>query len=89
MRKSIFYPRVTSEADIQSDHYIVRSRIRLKLTRLEEIENSMVMFNVRKLIRDEMSRRCNQGVKNSFEYLRDIEHQEEEHDQIWEIKTAE
>ena len=71
------------EADVCSDHYLLRTRIRLKLARAEGMKEARVGFDVRKLQSEEIRRKYNTEVKNRFEVLGDIEYPEEEHDTIF------
>ena len=58
-RTSILDTRAMRGAEIYSDHYIVRTRIRLKLSRNEEKEKGRDRFNVRKLQREDIRKRYN------------------------------
>ena len=49
MRTSTLDTRVMRGADVYSDHYLVRTRIRPKLARVEREEKGRQRFNVRKL----------------------------------------
>ena len=49
MRTSVLDTRVMREADVYSDHYLLRTRIRLKLARAEGMKKARVGFDVRKL----------------------------------------
>jgi len=71
-------------ADVFSDHYLVRTRIRLKLARADRKKKVRERFDVCKLQSEEIRRRYNVEVKNRFEALGDIEDPEEEHDKILE-----
>ena len=82
MRTSILDTRVMRGADVYSDHYLVRTRIRLKLARIEGKKIARERFDVCKLQSEEIRRRYNVEVRNRFEALRDIEDPEEEHDMI-------
>ena len=66
MRTSILDTRVMRGADVYSDHYLLRSRIRLKLARAEGIKKASVGFDVRKLQSGEIRKRYNVEVKNRF-----------------------
>ena len=77
MRTSTLDTRVMRGADVYSDHYLVRSRIRLKLARVERKEKGRQRFDVRKLQSEEIRRSYNIEVKNRFEAIGDIVHPEE------------
>ena len=62
----------------------MRTRIRLKLARVEGMKKARVGFDVRKLQSKEIRRKYNIEVKNRFEALRDVEDPEEEHNMILE-----
>ena len=79
MRTSILDTRVMRGADVYSDHYLLRTRIRLKLARVEGMKKARVGFDVRKLQSKEIRKKYNIEVKNRFEALGDIEDPEEEH----------
>ena len=49
MRTSTLDTRVMRGADVYSDHYLVRTGIRVKLSRVERKETGRQRFNVRKL----------------------------------------
>ena len=67
-------------ADVFSDHYLVRTRIRLKLAKADGKKKVRGRFNACKLQSEEIRNRYNVKVKNRFEALGDIE----EHDKILE-----
>ena len=71
-------------ADVYSDHYLLRTRIRLKLARAEGMTKARVGFDVRNLQSEEIRRKYNIQMKNRVEALRDIEDPEKEHDKILE-----
>ena len=85
MRASIMDTRVMSGADVYSDHCLLRTRIRLKLARVERGKMARVRFDIRKLRSEEIRKRYNTEVKNRFEALGDIEDPEEEHDKLLEV----
>ena len=87
MKSSILDTRVMRGADIYNDHYLVRTRIRLKLARNGERTEGRERFNVRKLQSEEIRKSYNVEVRNRFQVLEDIEDQEEEHDKILEAYT--
>ena len=74
--------RVMKGADVYSDHYLVRPRIRLTLVRVEGRKNVRERFDVGKLYSEEIRRKYNVEVRNRFEALGDIDDPEEEHDMI-------
>ena len=82
MRTSILDTRVMRGADVCSDHYLLRTRIRLKLAWVEGMKKARVGFDVRKLQSEETRRKCHIEVKNRFEALADIKDPEEEHNMI-------
>ena len=84
MRTSILDTRVMRGADVYSDHYLLRTRIRLKLARVERGKTARVRFHIRKLQREEIRKRYNIEVNNRFDVLGDIEDPEEEHDKLLE-----
>ena len=71
-----------------SDHYLLRTRIRLKLAPAEGRKEARVRFDVRKLQSLEIRMKYNIEVKNRFEALGDIEDPEEEHHMILETCRA-
>ncbi len=79
MRTSILDTRVMRGADVYSDHYLVRTRKRLKLARIEGKKIARERLDVCKLQSEEIRRRYNIEVRNRFEALGDIEDPEEEH----------
>ena len=85
MRTSILETRVMRGADVYSDHYLLRTRIRLKLARVEKRKMTRVRFDVWKLQSKEIRRRYSIEVKNRFEALGDLEDPEEEHEKILEM----
>ena len=69
-------------ADVYSDHYLVKTRICLKLARAQERRNVRERFVISKLQSEEIRRRYNTEVRKRFEALGDIDDLEEEHDMI-------
>ena len=84
MRTSIMDTRVMRGADVYSDYYLLRTRVRLKLARVERGKMARVRFDIHKLRSEEIRKRYNIEVKNRFEAPGDIEDQEEEHDKLLE-----
>ena len=84
LRTSILDTRVMRGADVYSDHYLLRTGIRLKLARIERGKMARVRFDIRKLQSKEIRRRYNIEVNNRFEALGYIEDSEEEHDKLLE-----
>ena len=82
MRASILDTRVMRGADVYSDHYLVRTRIRMKLAKAHGKKKARVRFDVCKLRSEEIRRRYNIEVKNRFQGLGDTEDSEEEHNKI-------
>ena len=70
------------EADVYSDHYFVKTRIRINLARAEGRKNARERFDASKLQNEEIRRKYNSEVKNRFEPLEDIDDPEEEHNMI-------
>ena len=84
MSTSILDTRVMRGADVCSDHYLLRTTIRLKLARAEGMTKARVGFDVRNLQSEEIRRKYNIQMKNRVDALRDIEDPEKEHDKILE-----
>ena len=84
VRASIMDTRVMRGADVYSDYYLLRTRIRLKLAQVERGKMARVRFDIRKLQSEEIRKRYNIEVKNRFEALGDIEDPEKEHDKLLE-----
>ena len=82
MRTSISDTRVMRGADVYSDHYLVKTRIRLKVSGAEGRKNVRERFYVSKLQTEVIKRKYNVQVRNRFEALGDIGDPEEEHDMI-------
>ena len=82
IRASISDTRVMRGADVYSSHYLVKTRIRLKLARAQGRKNVRERFDVSILQSEETRRRYNIEVRNRFEALGDIYDTEEEHDMI-------
>ena len=84
MRTSILETRVMRGADVYvyTNHYLVKTRILLKLARAEGRKNVRERLDVSKLKSKEIRRRYNIEVTNRFEALGDIVDPEEEHDMI-------
>ena len=82
IRTLILYTIVTCirGTDIYSDHYLVRTRIRLTLEKTKGKKIARERYDVCKLQSEEIRRRYNIEVRNRFEALGNIEDQEEEHD---------
>ena len=85
MRTSVLDIRVMRGADVYSDHYMVRTKIRLKLRKNRGKKNAIERFDVTKLSRVDIRKQFNVEVKNRFETLLDIEEPEEEHDKLLEV----
>ena len=82
MRTSFLDTRVKRGADVYGDHYLVKTRICLKLARAQERRNVRERFDISKLQSEEIRRRYNTKVRNRFEALGDIDDPEKEHDMI-------
>ena len=78
MRTFFLDTRVMRGADVYGDHYLVKTRICLKLARAQERRNVRERFDISKLQSEEIRRRYNTEVRNRFEALGDD--LEEEHD---------
>ena len=63
MRISIMDTRVMRGADVYSDHYLLRTRMRLKLARVKGMKEARVGFDVRKLQSEEIRSKYNIEVK--------------------------
>ena len=74
--------KVIRGADVCSDHYLVKTRIHIKLARAEGRKNVRERFDVSKLQNEEIRRKHNNEARNRFEALGDIDDPEEEHDMI-------
>ena len=82
MRASIPDTKVMRGADVYSDHYLVRTRIRMKLAKAHGKKKARVRFDICKLRSEEIRRRYNIEVKNRFQGLGDTEDSEEGHNKI-------
>ena len=67
-------------ADVFSDHYLVRIKIRLKLMKNKVKKNIIERFDVKKLNSDEIPRRFYAEVRNRFHVVQDLEDVDEEYD---------
>ena len=68
--------------DVYSDHYLVKTRICLKLARAEGSKNVRERFDVSKLKSGKIRTKYNIELRNRFKALGDIDDPEEEHDMI-------
>ena len=68
--------------DVYSDHYLVKTRICLKLARAEGRKNVRERFDVSKLKSESFRTKYNIELRNRFKALGDIDDPEEEHDMI-------
>jgi len=82
MRTSILHTRVMRGAEVYSEHYLVRTRTRLTLARIEGEKIARERFAVCKLQSEEVRRRYKIEVRNRFEALGDIEDSGKEHNLI-------
>ena len=82
-RNSVLGTRVTRSTDIGSDHYLVRTTVRLKLKRTSKAkdDNSRIRFDTEKLKQEVFRSRFAVPVRNKFEILED-EVMERESDEI-------
>ena len=72
MRTSIINTRVMTGANVYSDYYLVKTRIRLKLAKAQGRKIVRERFDVRKLQSEEIRRKYNIEVRNRFEALGDM-----------------
>jgi len=68
-RTSVLDTRATRSADVASDHYLVRSTIRLKLKRAPVTKSTQKKFDTHKLQNNDIHRRFNIQLKNRFQAL--------------------
>ena len=68
--------------DVNSDHYLVKTRICLKLVGAEGRTNVRERFDVSKLQSEKIRKKHSNEVRNRFKALGDIDDPEEEHDMI-------
>ena len=68
-RTSVLDTRSMRSADVASDHYLVRSTIRLKLKRAPVTKSTKKKFNTQKLQNNDIHRRFNIQLKNRFQAL--------------------
>ena len=87
MGTSILDTRVIRGADVYSEHYLVKTRIRIKLVRAEGRKNVRERFDVSKLQNEEIRRKYNSEVKNRREALEDVDDPEEEHTEMDQRKS--
>ena len=80
MKSSVLDTRVMRGTDVFSDHYLVRTKIRLKLAKNKEKKNTKERYYVKKLSSDVIRKRFNVEVRNRFEVLQDTGDLEEEYD---------
>ena len=80
--ENIYLDTRVMRGTIYSDHYLVTTRICLKLARAEGRKNVRERFDVSKLPSEEIRRKSNTEVRNRFGALGDIDDPEEEHDMI-------
>ena len=79
--------RVMRGPDVYSDHYLVKTRIPIKLARAEGRKNVRERFDVSKLQNEEIGRKHNTEVRNRFGALGDIDDPEEEQDMTLATKS--
>ena len=80
VRTSILDTRVIRGEDVHCDHYLMRTKISLKLVVVHGKEKAKIRFDVCKLRSEEIRRRYYIKVKNGFEAPGDRIDPEEEHD---------
>ena len=80
--ENIYLDTRVMRGTVYSDHYLVTTRICLKLARAEGSKNVRETFDVSKLPSEEIRRKYNTEVRNRFGALGDIDDPEEEHDMI-------
>ena len=69
MKTSVLDTRVMRGADVFSDHFLVRTKIRLKLARNKEKKNTKERFDVKKVSSDEILKRLNRKFRNRCHVL--------------------
>ena len=80
--ENIYLDTRVMRGTVYSDHYLVTTRICLKLARAEGRKNVRERFDVSKLPSEEIKRKHNTEARNRFGALGDIDDLEEEHDMI-------
>lgn len=85
MRSSVLNTRVMRGADVYSDHYLVRTTIRMKLAKNNEQQKGRERFDIAKLKDEDTRQRYNIEVRNRFQALGDIEDPEAKHSEAIEI----
>ena len=68
--------------EVYNEHYLVKTRICLKLARAEGRKNVRERFDVSKLKSESFRTKYNIELRNRFKALGDIDDPEEEHDMI-------
>ena len=68
--------------EVYNEHYLVKTRICLKLARAEGRKNVRERFDVSKLKSEKIRTKYNIELRNRFKALGDIDDPEEEHDMI-------
>ena len=68
-RTSVIDTRVMRSADVASDHYLVRSTIRLKLKRAPVTKSTRRKFDTHKLQNNDICRKFSIQLKNRFQVL--------------------
>ena len=82
MITSVLNTRVIRITDVLSDHFLVRTKIRLKLKKNKVKKNIIERFDVRKLNTDEIQRRFNVEVRSMLQALQDVEDVDGEYDKM-------
>ena len=76
MRTSIMDTRVMRGGDEYSDHYLVRSKIKLKLLRVERLHSRRAKFDINKLRNDDIKKEFDNEVERRYQALRDTDDDE-------------
>ena len=84
MRSSVKDTRTMRGADVDIDHYLVRSTMKIKVTKAIEKSNGIQWLDILKLKSEDIQRAYFVEVKNRFQILGDTEDRIEEHDKAME-----
>ena len=86
-RRSLLDVKVQRGADVQSDHYLLTSKVQLKLKKLDKVSNPRKKYNITSLQNIERLQDFKLFLKNRFEALTPSE--EDDVEDIWlNIKTV-
>ena len=75
-RSSVTDTVVRRGADVGSDHYLVETRLKLKLKRSPREKDGRTRFDIQKLADEEIRTKYNIEVRNRFQVLEDLEEDE-------------